>query len=87
MLDTFSSEQKAELLLEPNNLSNETLVRLVLTELTVEDLGSFFDKFANGAVKVSNIMTLSVFCCSQKVYPQKYILTKVFSFSFLSFLF
>ena len=67
MLDTLSSKQKAELLLEPNNLSNETLVRLVLAGLTVEELGSFFENFADGAVEVSNIMTLSVFFYSPKM--------------------
>ncbi|XP_050934032.1 uncharacterized protein LOC108897954 [Lates calcarifer] len=57
VLDSLSSKQKAELLLEPNSLSNETLVRLVFTELTVEDLGSFFDKFVSGAAE-QNLTTI-----------------------------
>lgn len=58
VLDSLSSKQKAELLLEPNSLSNETLVRLVFTELTVEDLGSFFDKFVSGAAEVNILITI-----------------------------
>ncbi|XP_044023508.1 uncharacterized protein LOC122862225 [Siniperca chuatsi] len=61
VLDSLSSRQKAELLLEPNNLSNETLVRLVFTKPTVssrvEDLGSFFDKFVSGASE-QNLTTI-----------------------------
>uniref|UniRef100_A0A3B4UJM2 Mesothelin a n=1 Tax=Seriola dumerili TaxID=41447 RepID=A0A3B4UJM2_SERDU len=61
VLDSLSSRQKAELLLEPNNLSNETLVRLVFTELTVssrvEELSSFFDKFVSGAAE-QNLTTI-----------------------------
>ncbi|XP_069544254.1 uncharacterized protein [Brachyistius frenatus] len=52
-LDSLSSGQKAEFLLEQNNLSNETLVRLAFTGLTsdgsVETLGSFFEEFVSGA--------------------------------------
>ncbi|XP_028251454.1 uncharacterized protein LOC114427536 isoform X2 [Parambassis ranga] len=52
VLDSLSMEQKADFLLEPNNLSNETLVKLVFTKVTmissVEELGSFFDKFVHG---------------------------------------
>ncbi|KAL7380696.1 hypothetical protein ABVT39_022377 [Epinephelus coioides] len=61
VLDSLSSAQKAELLLEPKNLSNETLVRIVFTELTassrVEDLGSFFDGFVSGAAE-QNLTTI-----------------------------
>lgn len=65
ILDYLSSRQKAEFLLEPNNLSNETLVRLVFTELTalstsVEDLDSFFDNFVRGASEVSILITFSL---------------------------
>lgn len=64
VLDSLTSRQKAELLLESNNLSNETLVRLVFTELTVssrlEDLGSFFDKFVSGAAEVSIVITFNL---------------------------
>lgn len=56
VLDSLSSEQKAEFLLESNNFSNETLVKQVFTELSepsrIEDLGSFFDKFIVGAAEV-----------------------------------
>ncbi|XP_051242946.1 uncharacterized protein LOC127355779 [Dicentrarchus labrax] len=61
VLDSLSPSQKAELLLEPNNLSNETLARLAFTELSVssrvEDLGSFFDTFVSGAAE-QNLTTL-----------------------------
>ena len=67
VLDSLSSRQKAELLLEPNNLSNETLVRLAFTELSVEDLGSFFENFVSGAAEVSNLITFhSLFKRTQK---------------------
>lgn len=63
ILASLSSRQKAELLLEPNNLSNETLVRLTFTELSVssgvEELGSFFEKFVSGAAEVSVLITFS----------------------------
>lgn len=68
VLDSLSSSQKAELLLEPNNLSNETLVRLLFTEHTasssVEDLDTFFDRFVSGAAEVcisSHIYTFHFF--------------------------
>uniref|UniRef100_UPI0009B32DA2 uncharacterized protein LOC109953678 n=1 Tax=Monopterus albus TaxID=43700 RepID=UPI0009B32DA2 len=60
VLEYLSSRQKAELLLEPNSLSNETLVRLVFTQLnlsSLEDLGSFFDQFVTGA-KEQNLTTI-----------------------------
>lgn len=70
LIDSLSSSQKAELLLQPNNLSNQTLVRLVFTELTasssVEDLSSFFDKFVSGAAEVSVVITFSITHCSGK---------------------
>lgn len=57
MLDSLSPNQKAEFILESNNLSNETLVRAVFTQLTeestVEELGSFFDGFVSAAAEVS----------------------------------
>ncbi len=63
-LDSLTSRQIAELLLEPNNLSNESLVRLMFTELTVssrlEDLGSFFDEFVSGAAEVSIIIIFNL---------------------------
>lgn len=60
ILGSLSSRQKAELLLEPSNLSNETLVRLVFTELAsspVEDLSSFYDTFVSSAAEVSIVIT------------------------------
>ncbi|CAK6968096.1 uncharacterized protein LOC121881599 [Scomber scombrus] len=55
VLNSLSSSQQAEFLLEPNNLSNETLVRLVFTGTSIsssmEDLGSFFEKFVSGAAE------------------------------------
>ncbi|KAM4542359.1 uncharacterized protein PAE49_018994 [Odontesthes bonariensis] len=55
ILDTFSPEQKAKFLLEPNNLSNETLVTLVFTSLNVtpslESFKSFFGTFVGGVPK------------------------------------
>ncbi|KAG7511253.1 hypothetical protein JOB18_045050 [Solea senegalensis] len=61
VVDSLSSTQKAELLLEPNILSNETLVRDVFTTLTVsspvEDLGTFFGKFVSGAAE-QNLTTI-----------------------------
>ncbi|XP_072220928.1 uncharacterized protein [Leuresthes tenuis] len=52
ILDIFSPGQKAKFLLEPNNLSNETLT-LVFTSLNVslENLESFFDTFVVGVAK------------------------------------
>ncbi|XP_041809840.1 uncharacterized protein LOC121618410 [Chelmon rostratus] len=62
VLGSLSSRQKAELLLEPNNLSNETLVRLVFAELSassrMEDLGTFFDEFVSGAAE-QNLTTIN----------------------------
>lgn len=64
LIDSLSASQQAELLLEPSNLSNVTLVREVFTKLTVsssvEDLSSFFDKFVTGATEVSVAITFSV---------------------------
>ncbi|XP_058472301.1 uncharacterized protein LOC131445328 [Solea solea] len=61
VVDSLSSTQKAELLLEPNILSNEILVRDVFTTLTVsspvEDLGTFFGKFVSGAAE-QNLTTI-----------------------------
>lgn len=69
-LDSLSSRQKAELLLEINNLSNETLVRLALEKLgassPVEELGSFFDRFVKGAKEVITSTTFSSLIFSLK---------------------
>lgn len=69
-LDSLSSRQQAEFLLEPNNLSNETLVRLVFKELSVssrvEDLGSFFEEFVSGAAEVSVLITINILLLSLK---------------------
>lgn len=70
-LDSLSSRQKAELLLEPNNLSNETLVRLAFKELNasspMEDLDSFFDRFVNGAAEVTILTTFSLLILFTKI--------------------
>lgn len=62
-LDSLSARQKAELLLEPNNLSNETLVGLAFKELGASshlaDLGSFFERFVTGAAEVTIFITFS----------------------------
>ncbi|MEQ2218801.1 hypothetical protein XENOCAPTIV_008372, partial [Xenoophorus captivus] len=56
-------EQKAEFLLESNNLSNETLVVLVFTTLTasssLENLNSFYNSFVTGAAK-QNLTALRI---------------------------
>nr|XP_046269032.1 uncharacterized protein LOC124071969 [Scatophagus argus]XP_046269033.1 uncharacterized protein LOC124071969 [Scatophagus argus] len=61
VLDSLSSRQLAEFLLEANNLSNETLVRFAFKQLSVssrlEDLGSFFDTFVSGAAE-QNLTTI-----------------------------
>ncbi|MEQ2310933.1 hypothetical protein AMECASPLE_014387, partial [Ameca splendens] len=58
-----SPEQKAEFLLESNNLSNETLVVLVFTTLTasssLENLNSFYNSFVTGAAK-QNLTALRI---------------------------
>ncbi|XP_036006813.1 uncharacterized protein LOC105939733 [Fundulus heteroclitus] len=61
VLKSCSPEQKAEFLLESNNLSNETLVVLVFTTLntSLENLDSFFGSFVAGAAK-RNLTALSV---------------------------
>ncbi|KAM4541879.1 uncharacterized protein PAE49_018737 [Odontesthes bonariensis] len=55
IIDSLSSGQKAKFLLEPNNLSNETLLTLVFTSLNVpsslENLESFFGTFVDGVAK------------------------------------
>ncbi|XP_047467263.1 uncharacterized protein LOC125023795 [Mugil cephalus] len=61
LLNSLSSGQKAEFLLEQNNLANETLVKLVFASINlpspVEALGSFFDGFVRGS-KEQNLTTL-----------------------------
>lgn len=78
-LDSLSSTQKAELLLEINNLSNETLVRLALEKLgasPVEELGSFFDRFVKGAKEVttSTIFSALIFSLKNKKQTDKCLL-------------
>ncbi|XP_015231804.1 PREDICTED: uncharacterized protein LOC107085772 [Cyprinodon variegatus] len=55
ILDSLSSGQKAEFLLEPDNLSNSSLVITVLERFTasasLQDLESFFNVFADGLSK------------------------------------
>lgn len=78
-LDFLSSRQKAELLLETNNLSNETLVRLAFEKLgassPVEDLGSFFDRFVKGAeeVTISTTFTLINFFTKNQKQTDKFL--------------
>ncbi|MED6236770.1 hypothetical protein ATANTOWER_013950, partial [Ataeniobius toweri] len=61
--ESCSPEQKAEFLLESNNLSNETLVVLVFTTLTasssLENLNSFYNSFVTGAAK-QNLTALRI---------------------------
>ncbi|KAL0969375.1 hypothetical protein UPYG_G00226220 [Umbra pygmaea] len=55
VLDSLSPNQKAELLLDPKNLANETLVEevfvLVLRSSDVNEIDSFFQLFVEGAAK------------------------------------
>ncbi|XP_041828515.1 uncharacterized protein LOC121631572 [Melanotaenia boesemani] len=61
ILDSISSGQKAEFLLEGNNLSNQTLVILVFTRVvesaSLENLDSFFAILVNGTAE-QNLMTV-----------------------------
>ncbi|XP_061599296.1 uncharacterized protein LOC133462171 [Cololabis saira] len=62
ILDSISSEEKAKFLLEPNNLSNETLVILVFSKLTasssLESLETFFETFVDDAA-VQNLTAVN----------------------------
>ncbi|XP_028293044.1 uncharacterized protein LOC114455923 isoform X2 [Gouania willdenowi] len=61
-LNLYSSTQKAELLLDSNNLSNATLVELVFTTLInnnpSENLPSFFDTFVSG-IEEQNLTSIN----------------------------
>ncbi|XP_062308381.1 serine-rich adhesin for platelets-like [Osmerus eperlanus] len=61
VLDFLSPNQKAELIVEPTNLGNETLVRVVFQQLiatsSLAQLDSFYEGFVQGAAK-QNLTTM-----------------------------